>query len=137
MRQKGEEWSFDAANALADMLQPGVPWFVVVIQSRGNPSTASGNFKSVKDRLAAQPITLTKLKAVKWDTRTIDEIVQDRVKAKKTLDGDKAREFSDWFGTSEKRIRPRPPLPRLRILRPPRRYRLLLSHWALRVPPLQ
>jgi protein SPT2 len=60
------------------------------------------NFKSVKDRLAAQPITLTKLNVVKRDTRTIDEIVQDRAKAK-VLDGDKAREFSDWFGSSKKK----------------------------------
>ncbi|KAF8626611.1 hypothetical protein AX17_006529 [Amanita inopinata Kibby_2008] len=62
----------------------------------------AGNFKSVKDRLAAEPITLTKLNVVKRDTRTIDEIVQDRAKAK-VLDGDKAREFSDWFGTSKKK----------------------------------
>ncbi|KAK2460149.1 hypothetical protein APHAL10511_007828 [Amanita phalloides] len=65
-------------------------------------ATDSGNFKSVKDRLAAQPITLTKLNVIKRDTRTIDEIVQDRAKAK-ILDGDKAREFSDWFGTSKKK----------------------------------
>jgi len=62
----------------------------------------NGSFKSVKDRLAAQPITLTKLNVVKRDTRTIDEIVQDRAKAK-VLDGDKAREFSDWFGSSKKK----------------------------------
>ena len=70
-------------------------------------STASGNFKSVKDRLAAQPITLTKLNVVKRDTRTIDEIVQDRARAK-ILDGDKAREFSDWFGTSKKKDKTSP-----------------------------
>ncbi len=70
----------------------------------------SGKFKSVKDRLAAQPITLTKLNVVKRDTRTIDEIVQDRAKAK-TLDGDKAREFSDWFGTSKKKDKTSPPAP--------------------------
>lgn len=73
-------------------------------------STAPGDFKSVKHRLAAQPIALTKLNVVKRDTRTIDEIVQDRVKAK-TLDGDKAREFSDWFGTSKKKDKTSPPAP--------------------------
>jgi protein SPT2 len=70
-------------------------------------TAASGNFKSVKDRLAAQPITLTKLNVVKRDTRTIDEIVQDRARAK-ILDGDKAREFSDWFGTSKKKDKTSP-----------------------------
>lgn len=70
----------------------------------------SGKFKSVKDRLAAQPIALTKLNVVKRDTRTIDEIVQDRAKAK-ILDGDKAREFSDWFGTSKKKDKTSPPAP--------------------------
>ncbi|PFH51064.1 hypothetical protein AMATHDRAFT_59742 [Amanita thiersii Skay4041] len=66
-------------------------------RSAGDP----GTFKSVKDRLAAEPITLTRLNVNKRDTRTIDEIVQDRAKAK-VLDGDKAREFNDWFSTSKK-----------------------------------
>jgi len=55
-------------------------------------------------------MTLTKLNVVKRDTRTIDEIVQDRAKAK-TLDGDKAREFSDWFGTSKKKDKTSPLAP--------------------------
>jgi hypothetical protein len=51
------------------------------------------------------PNTLTKLNVVKRDTRTIDEILQDRAKAKegKVLDGDDAREFADWFGSSKEK----------------------------------
>ncbi|KAF9065832.1 hypothetical protein BDP27DRAFT_1331445, partial [Rhodocollybia butyracea] len=50
------------------------------------------------------PNTLTKLNTVKRDTRTIDEILQDRAKAKelKTLDGDDALAFDDWFGERKK-----------------------------------
>ena len=60
--------------------------------------------QSVKARIAAMPNTLTKLNVVKRDTRTIDEIMQDRAKAReaKVLDGDEAREFSDWFGKGKK-----------------------------------
>lgn len=60
--------------------------------------------KSVKDRLAAMPNTLTKLNTVKRDTRTIDEIVADIAKKKdsKVLDGDSARNFDDWFGSKKK-----------------------------------
>jgi protein SPT2 len=66
--------------------------------------SASSN-KSVKERITAMPNTLTKLNTVKRDTRTIDEIVQDRARMKdlKTLDGDEAREFNDWFGSSKKK----------------------------------
>lgn len=72
----------------------------------GSQSAESGSVtKSVKERIAAMPNTLTKLNTVKRDTRTIDEILQDRAKARdlKVLDGDEAREFSDWFGTSRKK----------------------------------
>ncbi|KAI9513011.1 hypothetical protein F5148DRAFT_972680 [Russula earlei] len=57
--------------------------------------------RSVRARLAAMPNTLTKLNTVKRDTRTIDEILRDRAKARedKTLQGEEAREFHDWFGT--------------------------------------
>ncbi|KAM6504118.1 SPT2 chromatin domain containing protein [Amanita muscaria] len=79
-----------------------LPGGAVDITTNGARGADEGAFKSVKDRLAAQPITLTKLNVVKRDTRTIDEIVQDRAKAK-ILDGDKAREFSDWFGSSKKK----------------------------------
>ncbi|KAF8068043.1 hypothetical protein FPV67DRAFT_1780992, partial [Lyophyllum atratum] len=49
---------------------------------------SSGSSKSVKEWIAAMPNTLTKL-----NTRMIF----------KTLDGDEAREFKDWFGTSKKK----------------------------------
>lgn len=60
--------------------------------------------KSVRARLAAMPNTLTKLNTVKRDTRTIDEILRDRAKAReiKTLEGEEAREFHDWFGNKSK-----------------------------------
>ena len=62
-------------------------------------------YRSVKERIAAQPNVLTKLNVVKRDTRTIDEILTDRAKAReaKVLSGDDAREFSDWFGKSKKK----------------------------------
>lgn len=67
-------------------------------------SDAGGSTQSVKARLAALPNTLTKLNVNKRDTRTIDEILQDRAKAKNaTLDGDDAREFNDWFGKGKKK----------------------------------
>ncbi|KAF7976625.1 hypothetical protein HWV62_6144 [Athelia sp. TMB] len=69
------------------------------------PDGASGtSSQSIKARLAAAPNTLTKLNVNKRDTRTIDEILTDRAKAReaKTLDGDNAREFNDWFGNKKK-----------------------------------
>ncbi|KAF9266458.1 SPT2-domain-containing protein [Marasmius fiardii PR-910] len=65
---------------------------------------SSSTGMSVRERLASMPNTLTKLNANKRDTRTIDEIVQDIAKAKelKTLDGDEAKTFTDWFGDSKK-----------------------------------
>ncbi|TFK46107.1 hypothetical protein OE88DRAFT_1739738 [Heliocybe sulcata] len=68
-------------------------------------SSGSGSHQSVKARLAAIPNTLTKLNVNKRDTRTIDEILQDRAKEReaKVLAGDQAREFNDWFGTSKKK----------------------------------
>ncbi|KAG1779082.1 hypothetical protein EV702DRAFT_1090026 [Suillus placidus] len=66
-------------------------------------SDSSNNPQSVKARLSALPNTLTKLNVNKRDTRTIDEILQDRAKAKTaTLDGDDAKEFNDWFGKGKK-----------------------------------
>jgi len=55
---------------------------------------------SVRQRLAAEPAMLIKLNVNKRDTRTIDEILQDRAKAKAAvvLQGDQAKEFNDWFG---------------------------------------
>lgn len=59
---------------------------------------------SLRARLAAMPNTLTKLNVNKRDTRTIDEILQDRARAKasQVLDGEEAREFNDWFGSKPK-----------------------------------
>lgn len=61
--------------------------------------------QSIKARLAAMPNTLTRLNTVKRDTRTIDEIVRDREMQKegKTLNGDQAKEFHDWFGKEKKK----------------------------------
>ncbi|KIK91600.1 hypothetical protein PAXRUDRAFT_621660 [Paxillus rubicundulus Ve08.2h10] len=75
------------------------------IDATSAPTSESGApTQSVKARLAALPNTLTKLNVNKRDTRTIDEILQDRAKAKiATLDGDEAREFSDWFGKAKKK----------------------------------
>lgn len=70
------------------------------------PATTSPAGKpgqSTRERLASLPATLVKLNTVKRDLRTIDEILVDRAKAKnKVLDGDEAREFSDWFGKKKK-----------------------------------
>lgn len=62
-------------------------------------SSSSSSVKSVRERLTAMPNTLTKLNTVKRDTRTIDEIIQDRAKLRegKTLEGDQARGFDKWF----------------------------------------
>ncbi|KAI6042925.1 SPT2 chromatin protein-domain-containing protein [Pisolithus marmoratus] len=75
------------------------------IDATSSHLTDSGSSaQSVKARLAALPNTLTKLNVNKRDTRTIDEILQDRAKAKHgILDGDEAREFNDWFGKSKKK----------------------------------
>ncbi|KZS94246.1 hypothetical protein SISNIDRAFT_453977 [Sistotremastrum niveocremeum HHB9708] len=63
--------------------------------------------QSARQRLAATPATLTKLNTNKRDLRTIDEILMDRQRAKngedKVIEGDKAREFHDWFTTTKKR----------------------------------
>ncbi|KAG0694690.1 hypothetical protein DFH29DRAFT_959073 [Suillus ampliporus] len=74
------------------------------IDATSAPNSDSCNSsQSVKARLAALPNTLTKLNVHKRDTRTIDEILQDRAKAKTaTLDGDDAKEFNDWFGKGKK-----------------------------------
>lgn len=74
------------------------------IDATSAPTSDSNNgSQSVKARLSALPNTLTKLNVHKRDTRTIDEILQDRAKAKTaTLDGDDAKEFNDWFGKGKK-----------------------------------
>jgi protein SPT2 len=66
-----------------------------------------GGAKTVRERIAAMPITLTKLNTNKRDTRTIDEIVRDREKEKRaaTLEGDAARSFDGWFDSPPKKDR--------------------------------
>lgn len=72
------------------------------IDATSAPNSDSGNgSQSVKARLSAIPNTLTKLNVNKRDTRTIDEILQDRAKAKIAV-GDEAKEFNDWFGKGKK-----------------------------------
>ena len=68
-----------------------------------NSSGGNSNYRSVKERLAHEPPGLIKLNVNKRDTRTIDEILQDRAKAKqaKVLAGDEAKAFDDWFGKSK------------------------------------
>jgi len=70
-------------------------------QATGGSADSSG---SIRARLTAMPNTLTRLNTVKRDTRTIDEILRDRAKAResKTLEGEEAREFHDWFGAKSK-----------------------------------
>lgn len=72
----------------------------VTASSQANDGSAAGSH-SVRARLTAMPNTLTKLNTVKRDTRTIDEILRDRARARenKTLEGEEAREFHDWFGS--------------------------------------
>ncbi len=74
---------------------------VNVTASSQTTDGSTGGTHSVRARLTAMPNTLTKLNTVKRDTRTIDEILRDRAKVRenKTLEGEEAREFHDWFGT--------------------------------------
>ena len=74
---------------------------VNVTASSQSTDGSAGGTHSVRARLTAMPNTLTKLNTIKRDTRTIDEILRDRAKARenKTLEGEEAREFHDWFGT--------------------------------------
>ncbi|CCM04992.1 uncharacterized protein FIBRA_07190 [Fibroporia radiculosa] len=64
-----------------------------------------GSSLSVRQRLAAEPAMLIRLNVNKRDTRTIDEIMQDRAKAKTgaVLQGDQAKEFNDWFGKNKQK----------------------------------
>lgn len=65
-------------------------------------SSTAGGYRSVRDRLAHEPPGLIKLNVNKRDTRTIDEILQDRAKAKaKILSGEEAKQFDNWFGKSK------------------------------------
>ncbi|KAI0690639.1 hypothetical protein BC835DRAFT_1363674 [Cytidiella melzeri] len=77
-----------------------LPGGAVDAMSSGSPSSTSGAYRSVRDRLAHEPPALIKLNVNKRDTRTIDEILQDRKQAKaaKTLSGEDAKGFDNWFG---------------------------------------
>ncbi|KAF8485762.1 hypothetical protein DFH94DRAFT_791275 [Russula ochroleuca] len=92
-----------AGISKAGRRSPGGALNVTAQRSQAGGGSANGG-RSVRERLAAMPNTLTKLNTVKRDTRTIDEIVRDRAKARenKTLEGEEAREFHDWFGTKSK-----------------------------------
>ena len=82
-----------------------LPGGALNITSTSQVASGSANdSKSVRARLAAMPNTLTRLNTVKRDTRTIDEILRDRAKARenKTLEGEEARDFHDWFGAKPK-----------------------------------
>ena len=82
-----------------------LPGGALNITSTSQAASGSANdSKSVRARLAAMPNTLTRLNTVKRDTRTIDEILRDRAKARenKTLEGEEARDFHDWFGAKPK-----------------------------------
>jgi protein SPT2 len=71
-----------------------------VIQLEPSPSG-----KSARERLAAMPLTLTKLNTVKRDMRTIEEILADRDRArtgKVVLEGDAAKSFN-WFQEPKKK----------------------------------
>ncbi|KAI6155088.1 SPT2 chromatin protein-domain-containing protein, partial [Pisolithus tinctorius] len=97
-------YSAKRSSTTAGYRKAGRPLPGGAIDATSAPSADSGSSaQSVKERLASLPNTLTKLNVNKRDTRTIDEILQDRAKAKHSvLDGDEAREFNDWFGKSKK-----------------------------------
>ncbi|KAF5358825.1 hypothetical protein D9758_008562 [Tetrapyrgos nigripes] len=81
-----------------------LPGGAVDVTTAGHPQSSSGS-GSVRERLAAMPNTLQPLNQNKRDTRTIDEIVTDlhaRGGKKKTIEGEQAKEFDDWFGTKKK-----------------------------------
>lgn len=82
---------------------PGGALNATAQRSQTGGGSANGG-SSVRERLTAMPNTLTKLNTVKRDTRTIDEILRDRAKARenKTLEGEEARDFHDWFGSKSK-----------------------------------
>lgn len=83
-----------------------LPGGAIDMTADSGSSSSGSQARSAKERIMAAPNTLTKLNTVKRDTRTIDEILADRAKAKvqKVLDGDEAREFNDWFGTKKKEV---------------------------------
>ena len=92
------------AGSSAGISRVGRPLPGGTVNVTASPQTtdgSTGGTHSVRARLTAMPNTLTKLNTVKRDTWTIDEILRDRAKVRenKTLEGEEAREFHDWFGT--------------------------------------
>ncbi|KAI0346547.1 hypothetical protein BDW22DRAFT_1352670 [Trametopsis cervina] len=71
-----------------------------VDDTTGGGAPSGTAYRSVRERLTREPPALIKLNTNKRDTRTIDEILQDRAKEKaaKTLSGEDARGFDNWFG---------------------------------------
>ncbi|KAK7461943.1 hypothetical protein VKT23_008375 [Stygiomarasmius scandens] len=79
---------------------PGGAVDVTVTNRQQMSDSGSGN---VKQRLSALPNTLQPLNQNKRDTRTIDEIVtQLHANKKKTIEGEDAKVFDDWFGNKKK-----------------------------------
>lgn len=101
--------NFGKRSSHSSTRKPGgkLPGGAIDITVAPKPQTSSpgSGEQSVKARISAIPNTLVKLNVVKRDTRTIDEILQDRAKAReaKILNGEEAREFNDWFGSSKKK----------------------------------
>lgn len=61
--------------------------------------------KTIKERIASVPLTLTKLNINKRDLRTIDEIIRERERVResnKVIVGAEAKGFSDWFSKGKK-----------------------------------
>jgi hypothetical protein len=87
-----------------------LPGGAMDMMSTPQSSDSSKEYRSVRERLAAQPNMLTKLNVVKRDVRSIDEIMRDRenAKAAKTLNGDDAKGFDGWFDTKKKPQAPAP-----------------------------
>jgi len=101
--QNATRRSDSAGTSRAGRRLPGGAINATAHHSQKGGGSANGG-RSVRERLTAMPNTLTKLNTVKRDTRTIDEILRDRAKARenKTLEGEEAREFHNWFGAKSK-----------------------------------
>ena len=101
--RNGTRRSGSVGTSRAGRRLPGGALNATAHHSQAGGGSANGG-RSIRERLIAMPNTLTKLNTVKRDTRSIDEILRDRAKARenKTLEGEEAREFHDWFGAKSK-----------------------------------
>ena len=101
--RNGTRRSSSVGTSRAGKRLPGGALNATAHHSQAGAGSANGG-RSIRERLIAMPNTLTKLNTVKRDTRSIDEILRDRAKARenKTLEGEEAREFHDWFGAKPK-----------------------------------